>query len=155
MSEPKNPRTLALARLAAREVAASDLRAYLRRKGVEPGEAAETVAQLESRGLVDDSRFARALARDLSLKGKGPLALAARLRARGIALGMGEIRALMREASDSDDERGAVRALVERRHPLALQGDERELARAWSLLLRRGFTRDVVARVLREPAEAD
>jgi SOS response regulatory protein OraA/RecX len=151
MSDEKSPRSIAIARLSAREDSAAGMRAHLVRKGVDEREAEETIADLVASGLVDDSRFTRALARELSIAGKGPLALVARLRKKGIELGLSEARRLLGDVSDRD-ENTDLRRLLERRYPAALTGDLRELRRAWAACLRRGFTRDAIAACLREPS---
>jgi SOS response regulatory protein OraA/RecX len=113
-----------------RDRCAADLLHILNRKGVSPEEAADAVATLRERGVVDDERFASAAARSLANRGYGDRAIAFRLQREGVDR---EVTAEAISHLELESER-AVR-FVERR------GHSERTAR-W--LLARGFARDSV-----------
>ena len=126
----------------------AELEARLRRRGASAELAAEVVADLVSRGYLDDARFARQWVEARSARGYGPARLSAELRARGVAA------ALVKAALASLEPGGELeraRATARRRLP-ALRGarGDRAASRLRDHLLRRGFAAGTVARVVRE-----
>jgi regulatory protein len=126
----------------------ADLTARLRRRGAPAEIATDVVADLTSRGDLDDARFARQWVETRSARGYGPARLAGELRARGVA------RALVQEALASlepGDELERARAVAQQRLP-ALRGvrGDRAAGRLRDHLLRRGFSAETAARVVRE-----
>jgi regulatory protein len=106
------------------------------------------VADLTSRGYLDDARFARQWVEVRAARGYGPARLMAELRARGVVAAL--IKAAL-AALDPDGEVERARAAARRRLP-ALRGvrGDRAASRLHAHLLRRGFDAGVVARVVRE-----
>jgi regulatory protein len=155
-----------------------ELTARLRRRGAPPDIAADVVADLVRRGYVDDAAFARAWVVTRAARGYGAARLRAELRARGVAAmhidaalamfdddaSLERARALARQRLASlrralpgrgaePGERGA--GIPARR--AANRGDAaRNAVRLRDYLLRRGFARGVVMRVVRDvTGEAD
>jgi len=79
-----SPVDLAARALARRDRSEADLRRILERKGVSADEAADAVAALRDRGVVDDQRFAAAAARSLASRGYGDKAIVFRLQREGV-----------------------------------------------------------------------
>jgi regulatory protein len=78
-------RAAAVALLARRDFAGSDLCARLKERGFDPQTAAEAVAGLDTEGLVNDARYAENYATWHAGRGQGPLRIAADLRGQGVA----------------------------------------------------------------------
>lgn len=109
---------------------------------------AEVLADLTTRGYLDDAAFARHWVATRSTRGYGPARLRAELRARGVTAGLVDA-ALADLGADAALER--ARAVARRRLPaLRAAGPERAAARLRDHLLRRGYAASVVARVVRE-----
>ena len=109
--------------------------------------AQRVVTDLSDRGYLDDAAFARRWVETRAGRGYGPARLAAELRTRGVASAL--IDAAL--ARDAADELERARAVARRRLPaLARTSRERAAARLAQFLLRRGHSRPVVARVVRE-----
>jgi regulatory protein len=110
--------------------------------------AAEVVADLEGRGYVDDAAFARGWVEARSPRGYGPARLRAELRGRGVPAALIDA-ALDARTPTGDLER--ARALARTRvTALRRARPERAASRLRDYLLRRGYARAVVARVVRE-----
>lgn len=119
------------------------------RRGAPEAVAAAVVADLVTRGYLDDGAFARQWVETRRTR-YGPARLRAELRARGVAPALitAALSGLTAEASLA-----RARELAWRRWPaLARQRPERAAARLRDHLLRRGFPAGVVARVVRERA---
>jgi regulatory protein len=126
----------------------AELSTRLRRRGAAAEVAAEVVADLTTRGYLDDARFARQWVETRSARGYGPARLAAELRARGVAVALVRV-ALANRESVADLER--AREVARRRLPsLRRAPAERAAGRLRDYLLRRGFAAAMVARVVRE-----
>src|SRR4051812_2795009 len=147
--ERPNAREIAFRRLSFREQSSSELAAYLRRKGVSEEEAAATVRELAEGGWVDDRRFSAAVARSEAAKGKGPMAVLAKLRRRGGRAGLNQARALFQGAAVAEDETQAVRAVLERRFPEIDQTDRKAITRVYQAMLRRGFSSAAIRAALK------
>lgn len=106
------------------------------------------MAELASRGHLDDARFARQWVEARSARGYGPARLAAELRARGVAASL--VKAAL-ASLEPGGELERARGTARRRLP-ALRGarEDRAASRLRDHLLRRGFAAAVVARVVRE-----
>jgi regulatory protein len=73
--------------LARREHSVGELRSKLRAKGFDDGQAVENeLERLCAEGLLSDKRFAEAFVHAHSLRGQGPLRIAAELREREVAV---------------------------------------------------------------------
>ncbi len=152
MSEPSHQCDawgLALRRISIREYGASELKAYLIRKGATPAQAEEVVDQLVADKRIDDHRYARVIARHQAFRDKGPAYVLAKLRQKGLKLSMSEVHALYEESlpNSRESELEMAREVLERRYPRALESQS-EKKRAYEGLLRRGFSRDVVSKCL-------
>jgi SOS response regulatory protein OraA/RecX len=123
---------------------------YLRRKGVEEEDARAVVRELEERGLIDSARYAAAIARSQIARGKGPMAVLAKLRRRGLSGDLGQARRLYEhEAGGPEAEAEAVRKVLASRYPDLDREDPKQMNRAYAALLRRGFSPSVIRNVLR------
>ncbi|OLC38984.1 MAG: hypothetical protein AUH81_02915 [Candidatus Rokubacteria bacterium 13_1_40CM_4_69_5] len=118
------------------------------RRGAPAAVAESVVADLTSRGYLDDATFARRWVESRASRGYGAGRLRAELRTRGVAPALIEA-ALGTLESGADRER--ARALARRRLPaLRRAHPERAARRLRDYLLRRGYPARVVAGVLRE-----
>ncbi len=149
MLDEKAARVAAFELLARRSWSRRELGRRLRRRGATPEVAAAVVAELESRGYVDDEAFARwwAAARARGRK-IGSLRLRQELLARGIPreLAAAAIGAAFEETSEPNRALDAAR----RRLPGLLRGDPRRAAaRLGDYLVRRGYPASVVRGVVR------
>jgi regulatory protein len=126
----------------------AELTRRLVRRGAPAEVAAAVVTDLIGRGYVDDAAFARHFVETRAGRGYGASRLAADLRARGVppAVASAALGAL-----DPDAQLDRARALATRRlAALRRVAPERAAGRLRDHLLRRGFARGVVARVVRE-----
>jgi regulatory protein len=113
----------------------ADLEAQLVARGYHKTTAAKTVARCRELGYVGDERFAHDRARSLRERGAGSLKIAADLEARGLADSLIEVA--ISESLDGESE------LEWARRVLLREGRPRG-AKAWRLLVSRGFPDDVV-----------
>ncbi len=128
-----------------RDRTVAELRAFLERKRVEPDAIADAVEELIAAGLLDDARYARRFAEDKrELERWGSERIARELRRRGIAP---ELVEQVVAAHGRDTELAtALTLLVERLPP---PRDDRERDRAWRLLVRRGYDRELAYEAVR------
>lgn len=106
------------------------------------------VADLASRGYVDDAAYAHHWVSTRAVRGYGAARLRAELRARGVAPAL--IEAAMAPLGRGDQLEEA-RRLARRRLPaLTRVGPDKAASRLRDHLLRRGFPGGVVAQVVRE-----
>jgi len=146
-------REAALRLLAVRARSRNELLDRLRRKGFDPGVAAEVVAGLEGVGLVDDRAFARLWADErMRLRPVGPRRLRHELLEKGLARALVDevVEEVFAEHSEVDVAR---RALEKRARGASAPIRAKELARLRSFLLRRGFSYETTREVLRELSE--
>jgi regulatory protein len=115
----------------------AELEARLLAIGYRRETAAATVARCRELGWVGDAAYARERARALRTRGHGCLRIEAELTARGLP------DALVAEAVEASREGEPEIAWARR----ALRG-ERDRARAWRLLIARGFPEEVVESLL-------
>jgi regulatory protein len=136
---------LALQALGRKERTEAELEGWLRERGVEEDELAETIAQLAEAGAVDDERFARRFAEDKrELRGWGPDRIAEALRARGV----GEPLIDAVAATESEEET-VTRAAALLADSGAEASDDESRGRALSLLARRGYPLEVAYEAVR------
>jgi regulatory protein len=83
--DPQAVRAGALALLGRREYASSELTNALTRKGYVPEAVREVVAALMDERLLDDTRYAESLVRQLATRGQGPSRIRQELQQAGIA----------------------------------------------------------------------
>jgi len=83
--DPAAVRATAIGLLGRREYASGELAATLRRKGFEPQAIAEALSELTGEGLLNDTRYADSLVRQLAGRGQGPARVRQALQAAGIS----------------------------------------------------------------------
>lgn len=137
--------------LAARARSRHELRAALARKGFSEAVCDAALSRVEALGYVDDTRFAQARAASLLSGGKlGPAAVLQRLEAHGLGEGTAR-QALAQVSGELDyDALATARAVLEKRGLLGRPLEPKARARAARLLASRGFSEDVVHRLLGE-----
>jgi len=127
----------------------------LRRRGAPPEVAATVVAELESRGYLDDAQFARRWVETRTgVRRLGSARLRAELRARGVDPELAE--AAIREMLGPDEELArALEAGRKRLRALARRDTRRAPARLRDHLRYLGYPSGVVTRVLRTLGSLD
>jgi regulatory protein len=138
-SELERALDLAYRAVGRRERTVAELRTCLERKRVGPEEIDAAVAELREAGLLDDARFAQRFADDKrEIDRWGSERIARDLHRRGVAPD------LIAAVADGGHEAELTTALLvlEDRAPPPL-GDDRARARAWRLLVRRGYTPEI------------
>jgi SOS response regulatory protein OraA/RecX len=151
--KPKiDSRALAMHRLSVREYGSGEMRSYLKRKGVPAPEADQVVEELLQRKLLDDERYARVVARHQAFRSKGPDFVQMRLRQKGVSLSRQKVQEIFREVlpESAGSELEMARRVVERKYPRA-NIDQKEKAKAFAALARRGFSMDVIMKAFRVP----
>jgi regulatory protein len=140
----------AVALLALRARSARDLRTALRRRGAVATDANAVVDQLQELGLVNDAAFARAVAQGrASATGMSRRRVSQVLARKGIDARLAD--EATREVFEGVDETEAARAIAERRlRSLDRLDDAVRRRRLHAFLARRGFSSDVVRRVLEQ-----
>jgi regulatory protein len=126
--------------LARRPLTTTELEARLVAKGYQARTASGVVARARELRWLDDEMLAHDRARTLRARGAGPLRITADLEGRGLT------GALVEAAVETSRDGRSEHAWAE----LALRGAgvAGAPARAWRLLVQRGFPEDVVARLL-------
>ncbi len=127
-----------------------ELKGRLAEKGFAEAAVRTVVEDLRRTGLVGDARFARYFAvQQASSKPVGRRLLLSRLRSKGIDPVLAE--EAVQQATEGKDELERAREAASRRAP-ALEGLPREAAqrRLFGFLSRRGFSGEVVHKVVRE-----
>jgi regulatory protein len=135
--------------LAVRGRSRHELLTALERKGFSEPVRNTALEQVRSWGYLDDARFARERAAVLLQRGKyGPRAVQQRLEAHGLS--REESRAAVAAASGTVefDAEASARQVLERRGLAGRTLEPKEQARAGRLLVSRGFSEDVIQRVL-------
>lgn len=139
----------ALARLA---MSTGDMRDRIKRRGHSDAVAQQVVEHLIERGWLDDEKFGRTYIEQMrSQKPAGPRLLAFKLRRKKIDPKL--IDRLLAEGSDSHDDAAGARQLAEQRlrsSTLRRCDPATRKRRLWGVLARRGFTPDVIMRVMRD-----
>lgn len=143
-------RVAALRMLTHRDYTAFELRERLLAKEHPPDDIAAALESLVGDRLLDDQRVATSYVRVAStLKGRGRLRIARELEARGVS------KSVIREALETlpaEDEADSIRRFLARKHlPPHLPAPDHR--RVFAQLLRRGFSADVIARVIKERRE--
>ncbi len=146
-------REICLQQLAASPKSRGQLETVLRRRGVEPGVAAEVLDRLEDVRLVDDAAFAESYVQSRRAATMSRRALGHELRGKGVA------DAVVTEALDSLDPAAEVetaRALVARRLPSTrAQPVDVRVRRLVGMLTRKGYAGGLALRVVREAIAAE
>ena len=154
--EPKHARSLhdrALGLLAVRPRSRSELRSRLLRAGFEAEEVDAELLRLEDVGLIDDERFALALAEhETHVRHSGSRAVAGALRAKGVA--PATVARVLEEHS-GDEEKRAMELARSRAGRMAGLDPATAFRRLSGLLSRRGYAPDLARRAARRALELD
>jgi regulatory protein len=142
---PKSLQARAVAYLARREYARSELRDKLLATGASSDEVDPVLDTLAAQGYLSDARFAQALVRQKH-GAYSQRSIAQTLKARGVA---GEVVTEALAGADADDATTLV-ALWRRRFGRA-PADDRERARQVRFLQSRGFGLSAILKLLRDP----
>lgn len=135
--------------LAARARSRHQLLAALERKGFSAPVREAALARLAGWGYLNDARFAREKAEVLLRGGKyGPGAVQQRLEAQGLSPEAASAAVASASGAVDFDAEAAARQVLEKRGLLGRELEPREKARAARLLVSRGFSEDVIQRVL-------
>jgi len=135
--------------LAVRARSQHELLTALERKGFSEPVRTAALEKVQGFGFLDDERFARERAAVLLQRGRyGPQAVQQRLEAHGLSREAAS--AAVASASDTVefDAEAAARQVLEQRGLLGRKLEPKEHARAGRLLVSRGFSEDVIQRVL-------
>ena len=130
-----------------------ELEQALTRKGFAEAVREQALARVQGWGYLDDARFAQERAASLLRKGRlGPRAVLQRLEAHGV--GDAAAREAVERASGAEgfDALSAARAVLDGKGLLGRPLSAKERARAGRLLDSRGFSEDVIHRLLGEPS---
>jgi regulatory protein len=138
------PAQRALGLLVRREHSRKELARKLAARGVESDEAAATVERMAGEGWQDDARFAEFLLRSRAANGYGPQHVRAELGSHGLER---ETIATAMENFEGDWVQVA-RDLIRRRFGDAGPRDAVKRRKAEQLLVRRGFSGDILRAVL-------
>ncbi len=130
-----------------REHSRTELRAYLMRRELPEDVIDEILDDFVSRDYLSDERYAKALVREQSRRGKGPRWIQQKLSQKGVRKEAREITEISEAASGESLLEQAI-AIVDRRYP-GWCDDPKEAQRAYSALVRRGFSFDVARDALR------
>ena len=142
---------LAIASLARREHSRAEIERKLRRQlraGDDPADIGRVIARLESRQLLSNERMALALVRTRAPR-YGRLRIAQELERRGVD------RELISKVLPAAEEEAAVALAVWRSKFGTSPATHEERARQGRFLAARGFSSDVIARILARRAEMD
>ena len=153
MEPVSEARSAALRLLKFRPRSEAELSSRLAEKGFGEETIRAVVEDLRRTGLVGDARFARLAATQAATKPVGRRLILNRLRKKGIAPALAE--EAVQAATQGKDELERAREAAARRAG-ALQGVPREAAqrRLFGFLSRRGFSSEVVYKVVKETLAA-
>jgi regulatory protein len=142
-ADPQAVRAGALALLGRREYASGELTAALTRKGYAAEVVAEVVAELAADRLLDDTRYAESLVRQLATRGQGPARIRQELQEAGISA------ALITQVLESGhDWHALAREVRLRKFGASPPADWPERARQMRFLQYRGFSNDHIGSCL-------
>jgi regulatory protein len=133
----------AIALLGRREYARGELAAALQRKGYAPQIVAETLSELDGEGLLNDTRYAESLVRQLMGRGQGPVRIRQALQEAGISADL--IASVVEAGGDFHALAADTRR---RRFGAESPSDWPERARQMRFLQYRGFSKDHIASAL-------
>ena len=149
-SQLKKARDYAHLLLKFRPRSVDEVRKKLMKRGFSDYIIYDVVEDFRRHGLLDDIKFAKMWVQDrLNLKPMGSLRLRLELKAKGLV--EADIDDAIREAAKDTDEYELAKPIAAKR--LRLMGGIDKLKRkkrVWDFLMRRGFTYDVVDKVVKE-----
>lgn len=130
-----------------------ELRLALERKGFSAQVQDEVLLKLKEYGYVDDERFAQERAASLLRRGRlGPQAVLQRLEAHGLGTEAAREALSVAKGAVEFDPLASARKVLEGRGLLGRPLAPKERARAGRLLYSRGFSEDIIQRLLGEPS---
>ncbi len=145
-------RTTALRLLTRRDYTATELRAKLLDREFAESEVASALADLIHDGLLSDRRVAESFVRvATTVKGRGRHRIERELQQRGVDRGI--IREILGGLPEAT-ERASIRRFLERKR-LPARLTPAEHRRVFSQLVRRGFSADLIATMLRSGGAID
>jgi regulatory protein len=125
------------------------VRAFLERKEVEPASIEYALGELIAAGAVDDARYARLFTEDRrGIDGWGNERIARELQRRGVG---SDVIEQATAGMTRDDELAAAVDLL--RTKLPTPDDDRGRARAWRLLVRKGYEPELAYDAVRAAAD--
>ena len=131
--------------LSQRAYSTHDLAAKLTGKGFTPEVVEQSIERLTTQGYLNDARLAADVAERLQARGFGPAGIKHKLARKGLDRGLIE-RTL--DAQDTDRDREAAHRLLASRFEADALKQTRTHARAFRLLLRRGYSYDLARQLL-------
>lgn len=131
--------------LSQRAYSTRDLAAKLRGKGFTPQVVEQSVERLTTQGYLNDAKLAADMTERLQARGFGPAGIKQKLAHKGLDRALIE---LTLEARDEDHDLEAARKLVSSRFDPDALKQARIHARAFRLLLRRGYSYDLAKQLL-------
>ncbi len=138
--------------LARRAYSEEELRQVLLHRGFGEAAVTDALTRLKDQGYIDDISLARDEAERLRARGFGPVGIRAKLAQRGFSADAVE-HAL--RAGQQTPQEHAARHLLARRFSAGALQDPRLRARAFRLLMRRGYSPEVAESLLGSSAEDD
>lgn len=136
--------------LGQRAYSASDLAAKMRAKGFSPRAVEQTVERLTRQGYLNDARLAAELTQRFQARGFGPAAIQQKLVHHQLDSTLIE-QAL--EARQPDLDLDAARRLLSSRFPAEALQQAQTYARAFRLLVRRGYSSEFAEQLLGSPPQ--
>jgi regulatory protein len=147
---PAGARLTAITLLSRRDYTAHEIQIKLVERGASVEDAAATVASLVAARMIDDGRTAAAQVRTAThIKGRGRHRIARELSARGIDKAL--VHQTLADLTPEDEAAQIRRILAAKRVPA--EPDPATRQKLFQHLMRRGFSTDVIARVLRTPLD--
>lgn len=145
-----NPLSLALAQINKRWCSTQEIEDNLRKKGFEEGEIGTVIFELKDKDLLNDRRFAKAWVHDRDLfSPRGEYLLRRELEEKGVSAADINFVLSQREDENPDIEREmALRVLEVKAGRYQNVEDLKQKKRKSDLLLRRGFSFDLIRRIL-------
>ena len=131
--------------LSQRAYSTRDLAAKLRGKGFTPQVVEQSIERLTTQGYLNDAKLAADMTERLQARGFGPAGIKQKLVHKGLDRALIE---LTLEARDEDHDIQAARKLVSSRFDPDALKQARVHARAFRLLLRRGYSYDLAKQLL-------
>ncbi len=149
LDSPAAVRRAAMDLLARREHGRVELTRKLRQRGAAAELIDAALDRLSDEGLLSDSRYLESFVRSRALAGYGPLRIREELAQRGLARD-----AIERALRDGDfDWNAQLREVWQRKFAGQLPGDARERARQGRFLSYRGYSLEMIGRLLRGVAD--
>ena len=147
-SSTLSPLEYAYRLLAQRDYSERELSAKLLAKGFTEDAVLRTVTRLKEQNYLNDSRLAADQSERLNARGFGPEGIKAKLAQKGFSAPTIDHVLTANEANVTMDDRASARKLLASRFFADTLQQPRIYARAFRLLLRRGYSQEVVESVM-------